>query len=239
MTFCVGMRLKEGILAVADTQLTSGDVDYVVSSKKVFTFENKTHSMFLMLSGLKSISDMVITYLNDKEDILFSAEKLYQGVDFVSKIVREIREREEVWLGKSDISFEINYLIGGQFPGDKNPQLFHVYSEGSWKRVTKDSPFEIIGEGKYGKPILDRGLKYNTAKDRALLLGLLAFDSTQKSYPLCNPPLDVIYYENDRYKFKQFRLKEQDVINVSKKWDKEIGRSVANIAKHKWDFIRL
>jgi len=239
MTFCVGMRIKEGILAVADTQLTSGDIDYIISSKKVFIFEQNGASMFLMLSGLKSISDMIIAYLNDKKDILFSSEKLYQGVDFVAKIIREVREREELWLNKSDMEFEINYIIGGQFPADKKPELFRIYPEGSWKRISKDSPFEIIGEGKYGKPILDRTLKYTTKKDQALIMGLLSFDSTQKSYPLCKPPLDVVFYANNSFKLKQFRLSEQDVINVSNKWNKEILKAMGNMQKNRWDFPEL
>ena len=92
MTFCVGLRTNNSLVAISDTRLTSGEVDFVISSKKVFLFEDgNKHSMFIMTSGLKSISDMVITYLNERKEQLYACDKLYQGVDLVAKIIRELK----------------------------------------------------------------------------------------------------------------------------------------------------
>ncbi len=231
MTFCVGIRTKESLVAVSDTRLTSGDVDFVVSSKKVFLFEAKDHSMFIMLSGLKSVSDMVITYLNERKDFLFSCVKLYQGVDLLAKIIREIREREENWLEQGDINFDINYLVGGQFPEDNGAQLFRVYPEGSWKRISRDSPFEIIGEAKYGKYILEYAADYASSTKKALTLAILAFDATQKSYPLCSPPLDVIIYKNNSFKLQRTKLTAKQIAGLSTKWNKLINASVEKLVK--------
>lgn len=229
MTFCVGLRTKNEIVAISDTRLTSGDIDFVVSSKKVFFFEEEKHSMFIMLSGLKSISDMVITYLNERKEYLFNCVKLYQGVDFVAKVIREVRTREESWFENGNAEFDINYLIGGQFIEDESPQLFRVYSEGSWKRISKDSPFEIIGEGRYGKYILEYAANINNSAEKALLLGLLAFDATQKSYPLCSPPLDVITYKKDSFKIKQKRLEAPQIQKLSARWHMEINKSLEGL----------
>jgi putative proteasome-type protease len=232
MTFCVALRTQEGLVALSDTRLTSGDLDFVVTSKKVFTFENKDHSMFIMLSGLKSISDMVITYLNERKDYLFSCVKLYQGVDLVAKIIREVKTREEQWLSQSTTEFEINYLIGGQFPEDNNAQLFRIYPEGSWKRISQDSPFEIIGEGKYGKYILEYAARYENSMEKAMVLSLLAFDATRKSYPLCSPPLDVLTYPTNSYRLKQKTLTEKQIQKMSGMWDAEINIAIDKLIKH-------
>lgn len=231
MTFCVGLRTKDCLIALADTRLTSGDIDFVVTSKKVFYFEDKKHSMFILLSGLKSISDMVITYLNERKEYLYKCAKLYQGVDLIAKIVRELREREESWLDKGDVKFDINYLVGGQFPEDSTAQLFRIYPEGSWKRIAKDSPFEMIGEAKYGKYILEYAADHNSSAERALTIGLLAFDATQKSYPLCSPPVDIIFYRTDSFKIVQKRLNTKQIQKISALWRKQLNLSVNKLAK--------
>jgi len=184
-----------------------------------------------MLSGLKSISDMITTYLNERKDHLYSCTKLYQGVDLLAKIIREIRTREEEWLTESDMDFEINYLVGGQFPEDDSPQLFRVYPEGSWKRISKDSPFELIGEGKYGKYILEYAANYNISTERAIAVGLLAFDATQKSYPLCSPPLDLLIYNNNSFKIIRKKISAPQLQKISKFWTSAIDNSLDKLLK--------
>jgi len=231
MTFCVGLRTKNGLVAISDTRLTSGDLDFVVTSRKVFTFERGKHSLFIMLSGLKSLSDMVITYINERKDYLFSCAKLYQGVDLIAKIIREIRTREEDWLKQDNMEFELNYLVGGQFPEDDTAQLFRIYPEASWKRISRDSPFEIIGEAKYGKAILEAAAKYDTGREKALALALLSFDATMRSYPLCSPPIDVITYRTGSFKLQKKRLQEKQLLKLSAVWDKEINQAIDKLLK--------
>lgn len=231
MTFCVGLRTKDHIIALADTRLTSGDIDYAVTSKKVFSFTDKKHCMFILLSGLKSISDMVMTYLQERSEYLYKCEKLYQGVELVAKIVRELREREEVWLDKGDVEFDLSYLVGGQFPEDKTNELFRVYPEGSWKRIAEDTPFEIIGEGRYGKYILEYSANFNSTPTEALTIGMLAFDATQKSYPLCSPPVDLISYKAGSFRIKQKRLTAKQIQNISTAWIKHLNTGLKKLAK--------
>ncbi|MDR2430815.1 MAG: hypothetical protein LBD99_00940 [Candidatus Margulisbacteria bacterium] len=226
MTFCVGLRTKQGLVAISDTRLTSGELDFVVTSRKVFTFERGRHSMFIMLSGLKSISDMAITYINERKDYLFSCAKLYQGVDLIAKIIREIRTREEDWLKQGDVEFELNYLIGGQFPEDDTAQLFRIYPEASWKRISRDSPFEIIGEAKYGKSILETAAHFDNSREKTLLLALLSFDATMRSYPLCSPPVDVIIYKSGGFKLQKKRLQKKQLLKLSARWDAELNKAL-------------
>jgi len=232
MTFCVGLRTKDGLVAISDTRLTSGDLDFVVTSRKVFTFEQGKHSMFIMLSGLKSVSDMVITHINERKDYLFSCVKLFQGVDLIAKIIREIREREESWLKQGDMEFELNYLVGGQFPEDDTAQLFRIYPEGSWKRISRDSPFEMIGEAKYGKSILEIAAKFENSCEKALTLALLSFDATMRSYPLCSPPIDVIIYRANSFKLKKKRLQKKQLLKLSSLWDIEVNKALDKLLKH-------
>ncbi len=46
MTFCLGIRVEEGLVAIADTRVLSGSE--VVLARKVSVFQHERQSMFLM-----------------------------------------------------------------------------------------------------------------------------------------------------------------------------------------------
>jgi putative proteasome-type protease len=230
MTFCLAMRLKDGLVGITDTRLTSAQIDFVITGKKIYLYEDgHNHALFLMVSGLKSVSDELITYLNEKTEQLFSFKRLYQAVDIICETLRGVREREEEWLTKEDYPFDINIIVGGQFPEDGKCCLFRIFPEGSWKRVVRDTPYEIIGEIKYGKPILDIALDINTPIDKALMLGLISYDFTRKSTPLVSPPIDIVTLELNKFKFTTKRLHDQDLLNFSKKWEEKFLDSLAQM----------
>jgi putative proteasome-type protease len=54
MTYCLAIKVKEGLVAIADTRITSG-TDTTVK-KKVFVDQKKQHSLFIMTSGLRQLS---------------------------------------------------------------------------------------------------------------------------------------------------------------------------------------
>ncbi len=57
MTFCLAMKMKDGLVGLADTRITSGTE--VFSTKKVTTYQHQGFPMFLMTSGLRSVRDKV------------------------------------------------------------------------------------------------------------------------------------------------------------------------------------
>ena len=63
MTFCLGMRLKGGLVGIADTRITSGSEVFI--SKKVTTYSHGGSPLFLMTSGLRSVRDKVLTYFEE------------------------------------------------------------------------------------------------------------------------------------------------------------------------------
>jgi putative proteasome-type protease len=235
MTFCLAMRTKDGLVGITDTRLTSSQIDFVITGKKIYLYEdNHNHAIFIMVSGLKSISDEVITYLNEKSSLLFSFSRLYQAVDVVCQTIRGVREREEEWLQKEQYSFDLNCIVGGQFPEDGKCQLFRIFPEGAWKRIIRDTPYEIIGEIKYGKPILDIALNSETSLEKALLLGLISYDFTRKSTPLVSPPIDILTLGVNSFKFQTKRLYDQDLLNFSKKWENIFTETLShmNLGEH-------
>ena len=84
MTYCLGITVKEGLIAIADTRITAGNEMY--SNKKISIHEINKHSLFIMTAGLRSVRDKAVTYFNQKieeeessYDYMFQAQNLGQG----------------------------------------------------------------------------------------------------------------------------------------------------------------
>ena len=73
-----------------------------------------------------------------------------------------------------------------------------IYPQGNPLAATEESPFLQIGETKYGRPILDRGIRFDrTTLEEAAKYALLSMDSTMKSNVTVGPPIDLLAYSTD------------------------------------------
>jgi putative proteasome-type protease len=88
--------------------------------------------------------------------------------------------------------------LGGQIKGQPM-ELYNIYPQGNFIAATVDTPYFQIGESKYGKPILDRALNYNSPLDKALRCALISFDSTIRSNVSVGTPLDLLVYKADQF----------------------------------------
>ena len=130
MTFCVGMRLKEGIIGLADNLIITGNE--AIRAKKVTTHRAGDNSFFLMTSGLRSARDKTITYLDEAlEHSQESLDRLYKAVNIFSRELRRVKKEDGEALSESGFTFNIYSIIGGQFENDPEPQLFLVYPQGT------------------------------------------------------------------------------------------------------------
>src|SRR3990172_10899087 len=62
MTFGLGIRVQEGLLAIADTRITSGTE--VTQARKIRVYEHDDHAFFILASGLRSVRDKALTYFD-------------------------------------------------------------------------------------------------------------------------------------------------------------------------------
>ena len=63
MTFCLGMRVKDGLVGIADTRVTSGSE--CITARKVTIYQGDGWSMFMMTAGLRSVRDKALTYFDE------------------------------------------------------------------------------------------------------------------------------------------------------------------------------
>ena len=64
MTFCVGIKVDQGLVALADTQIVKGGER--LSKGKLTLIEYRAQRLFIMTSGLRSLRDKTVIYLEEK-----------------------------------------------------------------------------------------------------------------------------------------------------------------------------
>lgn len=221
MTFCIGMKVKDGLVGIADTRITSGVES--TTARKIAVIEREQHAMFIMTSGLRSTRDKALTYfhevLEEKDE---SFDKLYKAVNAFAEQVRRVIAEDKPALVESGYHFNLNCIIGGQLENDREHKLYLLYPEGNWIEVSQGTPYYAIGESSYGKPLLDRALTYETSLETALKIGYLAFDATRIAATDVDFPIDVIMYKPDSYRMVQHRYENDELRDVGHWWQDQL-----------------
>lgn len=236
MTYCLGIKVKSGLIGISDTRITSGHE--TTQAKKVFTVNKNKHSFFIMTSGLRSVRDKAITYFKeiiDEDDETFN--KLYKAVNAFAAQVKRAANEDKESLREAGLSFNLFAIVGGQLQDDDEHKIYLLYPEGNWIEVTEGSPFVIIGNNGYGKPILDRVIKFDSSMKYALKAGFLSFDATRISANDVDYPIDVIYYSKDSFNIIEKRYKKDELQKISKLWGKNLSESVSNLSDSWMDKI--
>lgn len=228
MTYCLGMRVKTGLVALADTRITSGNETTTAKKISMHTYEHGT--VFLMTSGLRSIRDKAVTYFEEiLEEFGHTYNKMYNVVNAFGTQLRRVADEDKVSLSASGLSFNLYTIVGGKLDQDKEPKLYLLYPEGNWIEIGTASPFAIIGNSGYGKPILNRTLKYESSLRFALKTGFLSFDSTRVSANDVGYPIDVVIYNNETGDIIEKRYEEDDLKHISDVWGRRLSDIIREI----------
>ena len=228
MTFCLGMKVAGGLIGIADTRVTSGTE--VITARKVSVHDHLGQTFFLMTSGLRSVRDKALTYFEEElDDTEIEFDRLYKAVNVFSKQLRRVADEDKEALIAGSYRFDLHALIGGRFRHDKEHKLYLIYPQGNWVEIGSGTPYCIIGESGYGKPILDRTLKFTDSIAFALKVGCLAFDSTRISAVNVDFPIDVIVFDAERGAILEHRYEKQDLREISNWWQERLRQSVIEL----------
>jgi putative proteasome-type protease len=159
---------------------------------------------------------------------LLNQPTMFETARYVGAKIRRVAEMDRAALERDGFSFNSNFILGGQIEGQP-PQIHHVYPQGNTLQATAETPFLQIGEYKYGKPILDRGFKYETRLSDAVKFAMLSMEGTVKSNVSVGPPFDLFAYEADSLEAKhQRRFEDRDPYfsEIQRKWGEGIVRLV-------------
>jgi putative proteasome-type protease len=204
MTYCCGILVRDGLVMIADTRTNAG-LDNISTFRKLNVFgEPGERIMALASSGNLSLSQSVVSILNEglenpvtgERETLVNAPTMFQAAQRIGRAIRMVHDTEAPGLTAGQIDFDVAFLFGGQIRGGPL-RLFMIYAAGNFIECTPDTPYLQIGEHKYGKPILDRAITYGTDLNDALKIGLISMDSTMRSNLGVGMPIDFVVARRD------------------------------------------
>ena len=235
MTYCLGIVTKRGLVMAADSRTNAG-YDQVNTCRKMHTFVKPGERVFIVLSsGSLSCTQSIITLLRrdfDAGNGLATATNLYDAARVVGEQVRRVGDIDRAALERDDYKFNVNLILGGQIKGEE-PGLFLIYPQGNPLQASVESPYLQIGETKYGRPILDRGIRFDrTTLEEAAKYALLSLDSTMKSNVTVGPPVDLLAYDVDSLEIthqRRFDADDSDLAKIRVRWEQALRQAVLRL----------
>jgi putative proteasome-type protease len=227
MTYCLGILVRAGLVAVSDTRISSGTSTTI--KKKVFVSQSDNSSFFIMTSGLRSVRDKAVHYFEELVEEGVHYDKLYKAVTAFGEQIKRVYKEDNEALAKSGYRFNLNAIVGGQLRNDEEHKLFLLYSEGNWVELDEGSPYAIIGNTGQGKAILNRVINPDTSLKQALKAGFLSFDSTRVSSNDVEFPIDVVLYEKNSYEMIESRYEFDELQHITVLWNEKLRKSLEEV----------
>lgn len=183
---------------LADTRTNAG-VDNVSTYRKLRVYGNDGRRLIAVASSgslsttqaaLERVQLGITAPDTGEVESLDTVASIHRAAYLVGQSVRFTRDEME-GLKQGDINFDATLLVGGSVNGEPT-RLFLVYSAGNFIECGPDTPYLQIGETKYGKPILDRAMTFDTELDEAVKIALISFSSTMRSNLAVGLPIDLM-----------------------------------------------
>ena len=107
---------------------------------------------------------------------------MFEAAQMIGRAVRRVHDLDSLSYMNNQVSFDVSFLFGGQI-GDDEMRLFLIYAAGNFIECSQDAPFFQIGEYKYGKPVLDRAVSFETQIEDALKIALISMWTIESIIP--------------------------------------------------------
>ena len=237
MTYCVAVTTDKGLVFVSDSRTNAG-VDNVSSYSKMHRFETGADRRFVLLSsGNLATTQRVVQQLNREIQQsmplnLMTVASMTDAADYIGHI-SVLQQGKHANTG---VSFEASFIIGGQIAGS-NPEIYLVYPQGNYITASAYTPYLQIGEGKYGKTILDRILTPELNLETAALCAMVSMDSTMNSNMAVGPPIEVTIYPADSYSLERYYCFDEHseyLRELRRSWDRNLKEAFNKLPPIAW-----
>ncbi len=237
MTYCVAVTTEKGLVFVSDSRTNAG-VDNVSSYSKMHRFETGADRRFVLLSSGNLATTQGLVQQLDK-DIQQCSPWNLMTVASMTDAAEYIGNASVLQQGKHNntgINFEASFIIGGQITGSR-PEIYLVYPQGNYITTSVYTPYLQIGEGKYGKTILDRILTPELSLETAVLCTMVSMDSTMHSNVTVGPPIEVAIYPADSFSLDSYYCLEEHseyLRELRRSWDRNLKEAFNNLPPIAW-----
>ena len=242
MTYCVGIKLDDGLVLASDSR-TSAGVDYISVFNKTHHFSHPgEREIFILSAGNLGTTQEIVAILRREieKNLESNVLKLDTMFDVAIKLGNILQEVTRKITPRAGVDFSCSFILGGRVRGE-GTRLFKIYPEGNFIEATDETPFFQIGESKYGKPILDRIISSELSVSQAVKCTLISFDSTMKSNLSVGLPINLSTLRNNANEDpvdlpKQIIYDEENTkfIELRKCWDNGLKKSFDSLPDLEW-----
>lgn len=240
MTYCVGVKLDEGMLFASDSRTNAG-LDNFAKFCKMTVFERAGERAIVLLSsgnlaGTQAVISLLRKRIDNDQQHVMNVRSMFDVANLVADGMRDIGRRDGPALAESDIKFNASFIVGGQVAGEQM-RLFRIYAEGNFIESGTETPFLQTGETKYGKPIIERVIHRSTSLAEAAKCVLVSFDSTMRSNLSVGMPIDLVCYRKDSLAITMRRRIDTGdgyFMRLSDQWSEGTRRVFAQLPEVEW-----
>ena len=243
MTYCVAIKVNEGLVFAADTRTAAG-VDDVRTYNKMHTFDFPGERVFVVLSaGNLATTQYVLAQaqrdINDPNAPLSlrTVRHMFDAADYLGQLSVRAQKQVTGQAQYSAVNVETTLILGGQIQGEE-PAIYLIYPLGNCISASPETPFLQIGEIKYGKPILDRFIRPHVQLEDAARCALVSLDSTMRSNISVGPPVDLALLPRDALKVTHSVRLDLDTpyySQLKETWARQLENAVRSLPKFEWE----
>jgi putative proteasome-type protease len=246
MTYCLAMRLNEGLLFLSDTRTNAG-VDNVGTYRKLHVFEPAPDRLFVLqsagnLATTQEVLDRIELDLAapGEHESLLTVEHLFEAALYVGRLSQEVAASHRSALNTVGADGTATFIVGGQISGGE-ADIMLVYPEGNYIRASDDRPFLQIGESKYGKFLLELAVRTHVDIDTALKVALGSMLSTSRANLSVGPPYDAGVCRNDTFSIDEYRFSADSAIlaDLEEVWARHLLNAVREFPRLSLSDLRL
>ncbi len=239
MTYCVGILVREGLVMMGDTRTNAG-VDNISTYRKLRVIESSpgrvvavasAGSLSVTQSALSRVALGIVMPDSGEQERPGTAPTVFRACQIVGQALSEAKASIDQVVKGDNVSTDATLLLAGSFDG-RRPRLFLIYGAGNFIECQSDTPYLQIGETKYGKPVLDRMINYETPLAEAIKIGLISFSATMRSNLAVGLPIDVVTVRTGVSKFELvYRIEADDEYysEINDRWSNALRAAAAAI----------
>jgi putative proteasome-type protease len=236
LTYCLALRLHEGLVFLADTRTNAG-VDDVGTYRKMHVLAPTPDRLFVIesagsLATTQEVLDRIRRDLaaDDAAESLATVGHLFEAALYLGRLSHEVASAHREALGEVGVDGTATFILGGHV-GSEPPDILLVYPEGNYIRASDERPFLQIGESKYGKFMLELAVQADVDLVTAAKIALGSMMSTASANLSVGPPYDVGIYLNDTRTISEFRIESHSPLldKLSKVWERQLLNGIAEL----------
>lgn len=236
MTYCLSMRVTDGLVFLSDTRTNAG-VDNVSTYRKLFMYQPAPDRTIVIQSAGNLATTQQVIDLIDRDlanpaakESLATGDRLADVALYLGRLSVDVAASHRAALAASGADGTSTFLVGGQV-GDHAPDILLVYPEGNYIRASDDRPFLQIGETKYGKFLLEVGTRAHLPILGAAKVALSSMVSTAHANLSVGPPYDLGIYRPETRELQHVRIAEDSpyLTRLNEVWERHLNAALDDL----------